>query len=71
MFIHMPLQRARDPGPRESPARRRKMPFVKISAVTGDGLPEFLRKMAEVIFASESATDEDPAVAAGEAAIDL
>lgn len=37
----------------QAAARRRKMPFVKISAVTGDGLPELLRKMAEVIFATD------------------
>ena len=36
----------------QAAARRRKMPFVKISAVTGDGLPELLHKMAEVIFAA-------------------
>lgn len=36
----------------QAAARRRKMPFFKISAVTGEGLPELLKAMAEKIFTS-------------------
>jgi GTPase len=43
----------------QAAAKRRNMPFAKISAVTGDGLPELLRQMASMIFAPQ--TEASPA----------
>ena len=42
----------------QAAARRKRMPFVKISAVTGEGLPLLLRKMSEKIFAATAAVSE-------------
>jgi GTP-binding protein len=42
----------------QAAARRRKMPFVKISAVTGEGLPALLSKMAEFVFAAPAPAAE-------------
>ena len=47
----------------QAAARRRKMPFVKISAVTGEGLPVLLRKVADLVFAEPVVdTSEEPAL---------
>jgi GTPase len=43
----------------QAAARRRKMPFVKISAVTGEGLPDLLLRIAEIVFAEQPEPEND------------
>jgi GTP-binding protein len=51
--------------------RRKKLPFVKISAVTGDGLDELLEAMWRGIVAVRNATVDEPETVTTDEGIDL
>lgn len=53
ILVATKIDAAQDPGRIDSLrklARRRKLPFLKISAVTGEGLPALKRALAEAVF---------------------